>query len=984
MRISYYSDEVRKNVRDNIAKYEWAKNARDGAAKKGDEIVSMGYEALWSLPTSQEMPRNNFVKYCPYCKGVSGFSVASPEHPWKVVCGDCGRLFPSNDFAGYYASSLDENGNFIYGSGDEKYLTNILYPEKGEKWGVDDGWAFTDTDGCAYAFAGLAAHSRWLKTLDLVDTLSKAYLYTGDGKYADAGIVLLDRIADLYPTLDIREMTVPRGFNHSHGGGGQGRIVGSIYETYFMPYYLRAYDAFYPAFESMSEGAVSFLRRVTRGRKKTPEDVRKNIVSGIVDQIYPAVKCGQIRGNSGMHQYVLVLAALITDDKEKSKEWIDFVFRNGITTCTEITGGNLSSIFINDIDRDGYGNEASPAYNDEWLGRYIGIAELLRGRAKDLSENAFDLYENVKFKKMFPSMARLIIADKFTPKIGDIGQAGNPMVLAKQGLLLAGYRVYKDPFLAQAVYFINGNKADGIRLDITQKDPESIAAEIESVVSKYGTFKTDSKNLTGYGLAVLQNETKKTDTKRNITSAALYYGRNIGHGHNDNLDLYLYSFGIDLSPDLGNPEHKDAYDLMRKYFITSPFAHNTVTIDRTRQSGVIVSKPLHYEDTDRVKLIDAAAPCAYPSAKEYRRTTALIRYDDTFSYAVDFFKVSGGKNHIYSFHAAESSSYDTEGLTLAAQTDSLGNYVGTLLSENVSWGGKEDPTGFQYFTKVRRSKESTDDFSVDWSIVDTYESSSFENVHLRLSMLGGYDKVTLTTGTPPRNRSRNPKELEYVFAENESDSGELVSLFTSVLEPYVNERFISSASLCPVTLPSGEAADKNVIRAVKLEFKNGRTDFVVFNSGSNETEYLIDGKHAFSGFFAVISSENGVISYFSSDASLVCGNAQKKGISGKLISFTKELSDENHLTVSLKSDISPDGLAGRFVYIETDAAKNAAYRILSALKNGDGAYDLFIGDVTLISRYKTNDLSDGFVYDAAPGADLYIPLGFSGNAGDRL
>lgn len=46
--------------------------------------------------------------------------------------------------------------------------------------------------------------------------LRDAYLYTGKLKYAQAGIVVLDRVADVYPALDRESMTGGTGSN-SHG-----------------------------------------------------------------------------------------------------------------------------------------------------------------------------------------------------------------------------------------------------------------------------------------------------------------------------------------------------------------------------------------------------------------------------------------------------------------------------------------------------------------------------------------------------------------------------------------------------------------------------------------------------------------------------------------------------------------------------------------------------------------------------------------------
>src|SRR5690606_40364101 len=85
-----------------------------------------------------------------------------------------------------------------------------------------------------------------------------AYLYTGDLRYARAGLILLDRVADVYPEMDVSVYKEEDGFLNSHGGTGKGKIRGSIWEATAVPNYLSAYDAFFPVVEE--SGAVEFLR----------------------------------------------------------------------------------------------------------------------------------------------------------------------------------------------------------------------------------------------------------------------------------------------------------------------------------------------------------------------------------------------------------------------------------------------------------------------------------------------------------------------------------------------------------------------------------------------------------------------------------------------------------------------------------------------------------------------------------------------------
>jgi len=1121
-KVTYYTEEERQNILANVGKYSWVKAQRDSYAANAQKYIDLGYEWLWSLFTSQDMPRCYTVESpiaCLSCDAKAlSYSYNLPNDPWKLTCSKCGMKFPTNDFGKYYESSLDENGIFIPGKGDKQYLKNVLYPEKGESWGTDDGWGYESSEH-RFMYASYLANCHWIQGRTILSTLYNAYLYTGEQKYADAAIIMLDRASDLYPDLDILPFTREKGFFFSDGGGKQGKIAGSISECTEVLPYLYAYDALFPAFETMSDEAMAFLKDHSDGAKKTYKDIMVNIENGMVMQIYPAVQSGKIRGNSGMHQRALALAAVVLDDSKLSKEWLDFVFRTGTTSTTKITGGNLSTIFVNDIDRDGFGNEAAPHYNSGWLGFYFDIANILDGYVIDGTDISYDLYENVKFRKMFYAMINLIVADNFTPNIGDTQYTGNAKIFTNLKQTLTAFMRYRDPYLAQAAHMLSGGNIEVLRLEATEKDPEAAISLVQEIIDKQGTLDLGSNNMTGYGLAVLQNEntdeetdsapksvrynaedieilnehtvsdpgalradgaiklTSKTATltvyidseeavydisfqytgdgasgkynvyidgklaqaelelntdaaksksaymkkthnlkkglhyftfeptsesasatlngiqfnkssdstgssdKKSKTALTMYYGRNGGHGHNDNLNLGLYAYNVNITPDLGTPEVKDSTDMMRIYFVENVISHNTVMIDKTQQSNVIASEPQYYGDSEYVKVISVDASEAYPNSDQYKRTSALIKFSDDQSYAVDFFKVSGGNDHIYSFHSAESSDYTTTGLNLEKQTDASGKYKGTLFSPDVEWGGNKDKSGFQYFTNVRTDNAPNGDFSIDWKIVDTWKTAQSNDIHLKLHMLGNYDKVTLVTGTPPRNKTGNPSALEYVLVENTGTNTD--SLYSAVFEPYdKGTNFIISTELCDIVRDGQSLKFDTAIKAIKVTLENGRTDYIICNTGDTEAEYTIDNRFSFIGSFAVVSYNGDEISHYAIYSSVVGEIKTAPRVTGEVTSFTEELSTNNYIGAKLDGDVNVEELAGKYVYIDNDTPRNASYRIISAEKTG-AVYSLQIGDVTLIEKYKdSNNPSLGYIYDIEKGAKLYIPLdsysGFSG------
>lgn len=1125
-RSTIYTEEKVAAARKNAAKYDWARTAMEGAVAEADKYVALGLEALWNLVTPQTLPRSYAVNQ-ELGSPITGEELkkygnypwlADPiEQPWKLIDPSSGYVFPTNDFGAYYESGLDENGIFRPELADRSLLVNTLYPEKGPDWGVDDGFGWVDEEGNRWTF--IAYYNHWKvwhggEIAKAIQSLRDAYVFTGDPKYARAGIVLLDRIADVYPEMDISAYD-PTVYLNSHGGTGQGKVIGSIWETGMVRHFISAYDAFFPAMDDPE--VIAFLSEKARQYdlgvlKTSATGIKRNIEDGILRQIYPAVKRAQIRGNNGMHQATLAMAAVVFDTLPETKEWLDFNFQTGglLSNPWRVTGGNISALLVNDVDRDGAGNEASPSYNIGWLAALEEVADILEGY--DLVPSA-DLYQHPKFRKMYSYAIPLLLSDRYIPLIGDTGNAGGPANIWNQAQLVKAFEKYGDPIFAQAAYFMNGNRVDGIHSSIFTENPEQIATDIAAVIEEHGPLNLKSTNLTGYGFAALRDgvnerrfsgigynfsqlpvteatagyqlfantntiqfdaeteghsiaftfEVPRTDryeiqlkpfrapsygiydisidgtvvkrldfygssgansrleliadleleegehtirfegvgkreaasnykmgviqlqlydeeakrvkedpTKKDtMRDVWMYYGRNTGHGHKDTLNIGMHAFGLNLLPELGYPEFAD--NNPRRYeWENHTISHNTVLVDRSKQQNQTVGQPIRFHDGDMVKVIEVEAPKVYPQTDLYRRTTAMIRVDEENSYVVDFFRVFGGNEHHFSFHAADAV-VTTEGLNLVDQP------TGTYAGEDVEYGQRpaDDSVpgtgymgpGFHYLKNVQRDASPADQFSVDWNIKDTWDiygegNGALTDVHLRLTMLGELDEVALADGVPPQNKPGNPPSMRYLIAHR---SGEhLKSTFTSVIEPYKGERLIAAIEEAAVTV-NGESAPEDEVKAVKVTLANGRTDYIV-SSIREDVRYNVDGVFEFQGGFGVYAVKHGrqVIGFESGTTVLT----------GTVADFTKDLSMENEIIVHLDgAEWEPADLIGNYIYIENDGERNASYRIQGAAPLEDGTVRLSIGDVTLIRSYAdAADFSRGFIYDVAEGRAFRIPL----------
>ncbi|MFC4075869.1 hypothetical protein [Salinithrix halophila] len=519
-RTTWYTANKVANARRNIEKYDWARETRDNAVQEADKYLAWGAERLWKTVTPQSLPRSfavNLQKGSPITGeefnkkyGYRGWLADPKNEPWKLTDPSSGYRFPTNDFASYYESGLDEHGIFDPKRADKRFLKNELYPERGENWGVDDGTGWVDREGNRWTF--VAYYNHWhIWHGGVVDTALRAfrdaYIYTGDLQYARIGTILLDRIADVYPAMDLSAYD-PKIYLNSHGGTGKGKIRGSIWEATAVTEYLAAYDAFFPGMEA--SGAVDFLReKAGQYRLENPKDnmaaVRKNIEDGLFRQIFPSVKEAKIRGNFGMHQRTLAMAAVVLDEPETSEAWIDWIFQYGQLFSHpdwRLTGGNVLTTLVDQVDRDGFGDEPSTQYNSYWLGQIRGVADILEGYDRYPEAN---LYKNPKFKKMFDTRWPLIMGDRYTPTIGDSFKSGNPRIVGTSAEHVRAFETFGDPVYAQAAHYLNGQSLDGLHGDIFSPDPEKVKREIGQVISSRGTLNPASDNRTGFGFAALRD-----------------------------------------------------------------------------------------------------------------------------------------------------------------------------------------------------------------------------------------------------------------------------------------------------------------------------------------------------------------------------------------------------------------------------------------------------------------------------------------------
>ena len=995
-----YTDEKRRALRYN-AVHDAAVSAAAAEACARAEDYLRQLDTLYDMIVSEGLFRYYFVghtqdphrTYCRHCggdiaraAGIYGWRVNPLEDPWKVKCPICGSRFPSNDFGSYYKLGLDRKGVFhrelaqqrhlekfggLVGTG---YLKNELYPEKDSGWGVDDGFG-CDRDynrGHGY-YTALYLHTVLYGNGSglsgpipkALEAFRDAYLFTGDIRFGRAGAELLDRMADFYPDYDWYQWHDLRGEEY------RGNVIDPVWSCFLAAFLCRCYDAFYPVYEDPE--LIRRLREKAAAQglenpKATADDLRVNVEDGILRTVFrDSVRC-KIAGNFGMTQNAVATAAVALNTLPETKQWLDWVLGAGdFVTNTgpnppDRTGGNLLAQLVDVVDRDGMGNESAPGYNRIWLRELLNVAQVL----KDYQlYPAADLFRNPKFRKMFYCCVPLVMGGSYTAQIGDAGGCGTVFITPESDLLTAGFMATGDPVFAQLLYLKEGNTARGLRYPDDCREPSRLEQDVEAVIRTHGPLNLGSTLQSGYGLLALRKENR---------DFWVYAGSTTGHGHRDGLNLGISAYGLNLAPELGYPRHTGP-EHNRVQWVSSTISHNTVVVDEQAQLGLQDrGTPLHFDDCGWVRLLDVDKKKVYPQTDIYRRTVVMVDVDETVSYGVDFFRVKGGQDHLYSFHAASHEIGETEGLNLKSRP---GTYAGETVPlgpdpsplSGIAWEHNvfTYPDGYTWLDQVQTDLMPEKRFAVDFPVTD-YRGilADPEELHLRLTMVGtALDEVSLVMGYPPAKAENPQPGIRYLLARHKASD----TLFASVLEPWQRSRYVERIDEAPLSPADGDA------RAIKVTLKNGRTDYIVYAT-DGEKEYTVDQRFRFRGFVGVASFAQGVMTrQYLHEGSLLGLLTAVPAVTGTVLDFTREPATENSIRIATENPpADPATLAGKYIFVENDRERSGAYRIHAAKAADDGSLLLNIGDISLIRQYQDRFAPEkGYVYDIAPGSPCRIP-----------
>lgn len=912
---------VREVIQRNYERFEWARSWVDlvGAEKA---LMDWGDEkTLWLLVPSQDIGRAMgsapWYPPCPACGRYAAYRAVDPLRSWQVECVHCKARFPANDFDAFFESGRDERGIFRR----ERANPDLLVPMvNAPVSAVDDGTGWVDPKGQRHFFVPVACRERWIRLLSFLKQWARAFIVTDDIRFARAALLLLFRIAQVYPNMDFAPYAQLGAFE-SYGHSGLGRIFGRISETGVAMVCAEAYDAVKPALNDPT--LLASLSQLTN-QPLTPAKLRETVEVGLLREMVASFQeqPPRIRGNIGSTHLAYAMVALALNDFD-ALLWLD----------DPQWDENLSVVFAELVDRDGVGSESSPGYNFGWAFSFWWLMEVLT--RVDCDPLRFSERFGAVVKRMLKAPFRLLVAG-VTPNIGDHGQCCNPRKsLLPPEVYVSAFGHFGDRDLASMAFWANEGKWEGLHPTITHPEPEKLLSRMKEREPS-NPIPTDSFLRAGYGLVALTNPSPRSLSEK--VWVWLYFGRNahFGHSHRDQLNFGMFWLGVDILPDIGYPPWTIEHPFS-DHFVRNTISHNAVVIDRKPQRKSWSGRCLGFAETPVASFAWVEANNAYfPHRVE--RLLVLMPLGEG-AYLLDILWVKGGNEHLLSFHTAPAK-VEGEFRKLDAAPDpfKVANEESGLTF--LRWFGEAPSTETPYVAQFLLQQGLT----------------------LQVQCLTDAQRFLAEATISKHNEE---KVLPYLIQRRQSDS----SVFVTVIEPFVKKPSCRKALLCPVSPLDCLSSGKPV--AVRVELEDGGTDWIFADPEGNCLWQWGDGWKV-RGKLAIVRERknNSAALLWQGDVLATTRYSLKlpsTAVTGQVKDFSRGWEDAWLLVDRLSTPVSSVPI-GKFVRVETELERDAAFVWQKLEQTPDGIL-LHFGDTHFIVGRRNGE----WRYLFARGAPVIIP-----------
>ncbi len=892
-------------AKTNIARFEWARETADSIQRQAETWLAKPDDwFLRNVPSAGACFAYGFTG-CPICGtswGTWGGVNASFDQPGRVICAR-GHTLPD-------AQHPDAGTGYV---GDDKRIHYFV--------GSFNAWAVETL------------------TFKAADNLAYAYTLSGDERFAAKASLILDALAAIYPSCDKGSWDYP-------SRPPSGRLNRPWYQVArVLVHYVDQYDQI---FASSSLDAPSVRPGLTRR-----QNIETNLLQNGAAYCYARSQAGTLHNGEADYIRGALAVGACLGLPEYVRWAVDGPF-------------GIYSMLDNNLDRDGQYFETSALYAGHSRDLYLTFAEPLLNYRGSAYPDGVNLYQHPKFRRFLQLMDSSLNCAGHTPRFGDSGPDTSHIIPPPRPFDPDDYsaleRLYartEDPAaqsqLAALLAWLAEGDAAGTRAGLRGSKPSPTAAvpwlanrDVERGYARFGEKRwllfharplpsaTEPpapellQPLIGCalfgqkGIGILRQGTGPS-----AQALLLRFGPSLNHGHRDDLNLSYFARGYELTYDLG-------YGLGSTHtqvgWARQTASHNLVVVDeRSQGEGTAGSGgSLHLlADLPGVKLIEASSESSYAAqaVSLYRRTLVLIG-SPADGYALDLFRVKGGHQHDYLFHAMGEDA-ELAGVSLGAEEP------GSLAGAGICWGGQQlndgdvaghpnrpywnPPPGNGYGFLIQARRGPTDGaWSAQWAIDAT------NGVRLHMAAQPGAEVITaLAPGIYPRL----PK-ARYVIARRKGP--DLESQFAAVIEPNDGRSLIGKVERLDVGGPVGSIP----AMALRIARQDGATD-LVYSSADTTVRQAADC--TFAGRFIHAQLQNGQLRALS-----LVGAKQFQGLGwrvhpardaweGQVIA-----TDYGSNVITTSTTLPADGsLNGQIIlFANPRYSRNTAYRIVRIERAG--------------------------------------------------
>lgn len=769
---------------------------------------------------------------------------------------------------------------------------------------ADDGTGYVDAQGTRYYFVGLYSHYAYNTVIvPAIRSFGHAYLITGDKRYAHKAAVCLLKEAFEYPnSTDRKDWTYLKGYDK-----WSGMITDVVWSAGALNASALCYDEIRETFAGDAELLAFAQRHVPE--LKTPDDIQRYLVDHTFRAGLQAILDLRIQPNEGWGQEAVAKLALLLSDfgdtHPNSRDALEWLYYGA---------GRLKTVG-NQFWKDGSSYE-STSYNTARYGMVYAAQTVERLRAVAPAQVPLDRYPN-----MTQDEKLLRFQDTYVPAIKALGGTYTICV------------------------------GDVGSTTITAPRPTGP--------------ERPSEYLDGYGLAVL-----RSGEKANQRDVWLFYGGVRGHAHYDPLAIGLHGYGRDLMPNIGYPQSWNFAAAWEHSLLT----HNTVVVDRDEKpcSTVVGNLTVWAPDSgaEAVQVIEASKRpyrvneprgAKGPDVTDYRRLTALIDVGPEQFYALDVFRVTGGQDHLQSWHsgATPGLKVNVEGVTLTKQAQ------GTLAGEDVAYAARyKGPDGKERWDPYCHLRDVARGPMADGAaFVQDYGMPDKLQVRLSFLPVGATELITARGAAPI---APDKDVLEWAFPHRQGEQG-LKSQFVTVIEPHLGPRFLGEIKRLPCAAVG--PSDYEPL-AVEVTVPGGR-DLILLNSREGQT--LKGAGFSLTGKFGLIRERAGKVTELRlvAGTKLVYGQLSLQqpasGGSARIVAV-----DRNNRTVVLEGPLPAlSSLSGRRIMIDNHGERVGSYTIKRAERVGPTRVRVELDSSGLLGEGVAIGFEDGFIRN---GPEICMPL----------